>query len=137
MDSQARQLSPRPYVPIAQLPSGNDGEKKKRKPAQHPPPGSVPPAPLPRANRADSIPHRWKEDNWRLTRKLLQILLEPEMDTLRRALWPRVGETPVGGSKIDYQTELARKTFEGWEHEDHVREEPRWYGARVKDYMHK
>mgnify|MGYP001568479488 FL=1 len=52
-------------------------------------------------------------------------------------MWPRVGETLVGGSKIEYQTELAKKTFERWEHEEHVRDEPRWYGNRIKDYMHK
>ena len=80
---------------------------------------------------------RWKEDDWRLTRKLLKLLLEPSQDILRRALWPRVGETTVGGSKIEYQTEMAKLTLAGWAEEDHVRQDARWYGNRVKDWMHK
>ncbi|KAK4700480.1 hypothetical protein P7C70_g5767, partial [Phenoliferia sp. Uapishka_3] len=79
----------------------------------------------------------WKENDWALTRKLLNLLLDPSQHILRRALWPRVGETSVGGSKIDYQTEIAKLTLQGWEQEDHVREDARWYGNRVKDWMHK
>ncbi|KAL8292665.1 hypothetical protein RQP46_001277 [Phenoliferia psychrophenolica] len=98
--------------------AGGMKEKKTRKTPSHPPP-------------------LWKEDDWRLTRRLLSLLLEPSQDIIRRALWPRVGETPVGGSKIEYQTELARLTLVGWVEEAHVKMDDRWYGNRVKDWMHK
>lgn len=80
---------------------------------------------------------RWKDDNWRLTRKMLNILLDPQHTLLRCSLWVRNGEVPVGGSKIEYQTQLARMTLEGWEFWAHVEEDGRWYGNRVKDWMHK
>lgn len=93
-------------------------EKKKRKPAQYPSPP-------------------WKDNDWAFTKKMLRIMLDPVHDSLRRNLWPRMGEITVSGSRIEFQTTLAKLTLEGWSEEHRVHEDPRWYGARVKDWMHK
>lgn len=95
-----------------------NGIKKPRKSSAHPSPP-------------------WKELNWMYTRKMLLILLDPVNDIMRRSLWPRMGEVSVGGSRIDYQTQLAKLTLDDWSNYEDVISDPKWYGNRVKDWMHK